>query len=245
MRSHFLFPILLAGFIFAGFSARAGEPPTLPGSGYAATRYEALWSKSPFSVASAEDEGGPSSPDYSLVGIAQFDGVSYASLVNKQTQEHFLVASDKPNEGFTLTSVTRGHDPSGTLAVLQKDGQSMTLKLETAPVAGGPTVPPMLGINGGIPPPPGMNGGMANMPPMPGSQFNQQQPGVPQPPMPWRRGGRIIRIPPPPGEMFSGQTGTAQPVQPQPVAQPPVQSGQPPPAQPSTGQPNPVPVPAP
>lgn len=216
MNSRFFFSVLLSGSIVTPLLAGADEP-ALPGSGYVATRYEALWSKSPFSVASAED--GPTSPDYSLVGIAQFDGVSYATVVNKQTQEHFLLSSDKPVKGFTLVSVTRGHDPSSTMAMLQKDGQSMTLKLDVTPVAPMPSMvnnfPGMNNNGGGIPLPPGVV-------PMPGNQ-----PGN-QPPMPYRRRERIIHIPPPPGQAMPAQSGQS-PIQPwQQQMQPnPNQQGQP------------------
>lgn len=219
MHSHLFYPLFLGGIILSAVLVMADEP-AIPGSGFAATRYEALWSKSPFSVASPDE--GPESPDYSLVGIAQFDGISYATVINKQTQDHILVSSDKPVGGFTLISVTLGHDPSGTTAVLQKDGQSLTLKLEQAPVTGGANQPAM--VNNAIP---------VNMPPMPGSQllgpqgaFNGNQPGMP--PQPFRRRDRIIHIPLPPGQAPMPVTVTpAQADQSgQPV--PPGQTGQPP-----------------
>jgi len=122
--------------VFLSCPARA-DAPVLPGAGFAASRYEVLWTKSPFAVASAE--GGQESPDYALKGIAQFDGISYASLIDKRSPgpepEHFLLSSDKPVKGLTLVSISRGHDSSGTFAVIQKDGQVSTLKLETVSVA--------------------------------------------------------------------------------------------------------------
>lgn len=101
----------------------------LPDDGFNSARYEKLWTQSPFAVASAETVV-PDSPDYSLVGIAEFDGVSYASLIDKKSQEHFLLAGDEPDHGLALVSVTRGKDIGGTSAVVKKNGQLLTLKLE-------------------------------------------------------------------------------------------------------------------
>jgi len=109
--------------------------PGAPSAGFPASRYEALWTKSPFSVATSEDDSSVTSPDYMLVGVSNIDGISYASVVEKQNQEHFLISSDKPTRGMTVTSITRNHDNSDTFAVVQKDGQSLTLKLEQAPAA--------------------------------------------------------------------------------------------------------------
>ena len=114
------------------------DDPALPGRGYDASHYETLWTKSPFAVATPD--AAPISSDYSLVGVAQNGGVSYASVVSKQNQEHFLVSSNKPINGLTLVSVTRGHDSSDTSVVMQKDGQTITLKMEEAsmsPAVGG------------------------------------------------------------------------------------------------------------
>lgn len=148
MRS-FLFA-LLGGWIVAGPRVLADDPP-VPVEGFSASRYEALWKKSPFSVATPESA--PDSPDYSLVGIAEFDGVSYASVIDRKTQEHLLVSSDKPVNGLTLTNITRGHEGSDTTVVVQKDGQPLTLKLERAPLPTAdmsPGAPPMPNV-----PPPG------------------------------------------------------------------------------------------
>lgn len=96
--------------------------------GYPAARYQSLWTQSPFSVETPEEDT-TESAEYALVGIAQIDGVSYASLIEKQNQNHLLVSSDKPINGLTLTSIT--HKTSGdTYATLIRDGQPMTLKLE-------------------------------------------------------------------------------------------------------------------
>ncbi len=44
----------------------------------------------------ADDSSGAFS--YTLVGIAEFDGISYASLVDQQTGDHFLLTTAKKSE---------------------------------------------------------------------------------------------------------------------------------------------------
>jgi hypothetical protein len=108
--------------------ARAQE--ALPGAGFDAARYEALWKQSPFAVATPE--AGPSSPDYALVGVAQFDHVSYASLVDRHTQEHFVVSSEQPSHGVVLLSIIRDADQTPSSAALRIRGDSQILPLESA-----------------------------------------------------------------------------------------------------------------
>jgi hypothetical protein len=206
---------ILAGSALAAPPARADDP-TVPDGGFAASRYETLWTKSPFAVATSE--AAPESPDYSLVGIAQFDGISYASLIEKQNQEHFLISSDKATKGLTLLSITRGHDGGDTLAVVQKDGEQITLKLEqlpAGPVTGAGALP-------GMPP--------VNSVPMPGTQTPQiPMPGAAVPSRP------LVRIHRPPIHLPSP-----------PAEQQPVPEGQPPPSpQPQPPMPTPPPTPTP
>ena len=51
MNGRFLFIALTAGLVFSGRWGRADEA-VVPGQGFTASRYEALWTKSPFAVAS-------------------------------------------------------------------------------------------------------------------------------------------------------------------------------------------------
>ncbi|MCE0523471.1 MAG: hypothetical protein LV480_11240 [Methylacidiphilales bacterium] len=189
MKGLFFLPALAALLALTATTARA-DNPVVPDGGFAASRYEALWTKSPFAVATSE-EVADTSPDYFLVGIAgPFDGVSYASVVERQApQDHFLISTDKPVKGLTLTSITVGHNGSDTYAVVQKDGQKLTLKLEQAPaLAANPGAPPtpMQGImipqitmpgagnpNSGSPFPRGIHRPLIHVPHMP------PQPGQP------------------------------------------------------------------
>jgi len=117
-----------------------------------------LWTKSPFAVATS-DTVGEESPDYFLVGVANISGVSYASVIERQNQEHFLISSDKPERGLVLKSINHNHDGTETYAVVEKDGQSLTLKLEQAPastagIEGAPTLnaPPTMPTPGSFAP---------------------------------------------------------------------------------------------
>jgi hypothetical protein len=119
------------------------DDSTLPAAGFSASRYEDLWKKSPFAVAT--EEAAPDSPDYMLVGIANVGGVSYASLLDRKNNEHFLISSEKAVKGLTLKSITRGHDISDTSVVVIKDGAPLTLRLEQAP----PMIQTLPGTPGG------------------------------------------------------------------------------------------------
>jgi hypothetical protein len=189
---HFIFT--LVGVVFMQGPAQADDSP-LPGSGWPIARYESLWAKSPFAVASPE--GAPPSMTYALWGIAEIDGVSYASLTDKATSEHFLLSSEKPNRGLTLVSIKRGSDSSDMSAVILKDGQQETLKLEQAPppqpisnvgpAAAAAMTPP--GPNG-IPNSPNINPGVVN--------GLNRFPGSTPPPVVRRQ--HIIHVPPNPAQ---------------------------------------------
>lgn len=169
---------------------RAGGP-VVPGGGFPASRYEALWTKSPFAVATSEMNT-ETSPDYSVVGIANISGVSYASVIDAHNQEHFLISSDKATRGLTLSSISVGHDGSDTHVIVQKDGQLLTLKLEQPPASAAPVpgAPPVIMAPGSEIPPP--NGPPAAVRPFP----RTRRPFVNLPPPP--RLDQQIQPPPAP-----------------------------------------------
>ena len=194
--------LTLVAITFLAAQPLRADDPVLPESGFPASRYEALWTKSPFAVATPETGAGDSSPDYFLAGIANIDGISYASLIEtKPPQKHFLISTAQPVDGLTLVSITQGHNGSDTFVVLLKDGQQITVKLQPQTLATAQSGAP--GTQPGIP---GVNSGIV-MPqiPMPGS--NPQQNESSRPPLThFRR--PLIHLPTPPGQ------------QPQPPAQP-------------------------
>jgi hypothetical protein len=138
-------------------AARAGTSgpvaaPALPGPAFDGGRYANLWTQSPFAIATPDAPA--ASADYQLVGLAQFDGISYASLIEKQSQEHFVLASDKPVKNLKLVSISRG--PGGASAIILRNGEALTLRQEEAPVNVAPPGVPMA-----IPPGmPGLQPGM-------------------------------------------------------------------------------------
>ncbi len=77
--------------------------------------------------AAAEDASGEP-PGYSLVAVARYDGISYASLVDNRTREHFLLSTKNPARGLVLTQVTPDWDASGVSAVIRQNGESLLLQ---------------------------------------------------------------------------------------------------------------------
>jgi hypothetical protein len=159
---------------FHAWADAAPAPDTLPGAGFDGDRYANLWTKSPFAVATPDAPA--ASEDYALVGVAQFDGISYVSLIDKQAQgDHFVLSSDKPikdakrNLDLKLISIARG--PAGASAVIQRNGESLTLHQEEAPAtASSPVMPGSIPLPqpGFVPSPNPSVGGMVrtyNVPP--------------------------------------------------------------------------------
>ncbi|HEV3272861.1 MAG TPA: hypothetical protein VGZ93_11830 [Candidatus Methylacidiphilales bacterium] len=196
--------ILATGLALTARPVRA-DGPVVPGAGFAAARYEMLWTKSPFAVATPE--AGEDSTDYILYGITKIDGTSYASVVDKQNPlKHYLISSDKATEGLTLSSVIVGANGSDTFAVLEKDGQTITLKLEPPPTA---AAGPGTGSENPMNMPPGM---MSQQLQMPGANPTLNASG-----RPFGRFRRsLIHLPPQPE-----QQQLAQPQQPVQVHAPP------------------------
>lgn len=183
--------LLLAALFLSASTVKGKASAPVVEEGFSGDHYQALWTTSPFAVATPDSPG--ASTDYSLVGIAQFDGIYYANLVDKQSQEHFLVTSKMPVRGLTLVSVAQGHDASQATAILQKEGQLISLKLET------PAVNPSPGM-----PPPGVAYQPSLQPPQPAMPTPQQPGNMSHPPV-FRR-PYLIRVPPPPS---SGQNTVA------------------------------------
>jgi hypothetical protein len=135
--------LMACRLLLGGLSGHAtADSDTLPGGAFDPSRYHALWENSPFAVASPV---AVESAEYALVGAAQFDGVSYASIVDKQSPDHFVVTSTTPSHGLTLVKLVRGQNADSTFVTLQKNGGVLKLKLETTAVPGSPapSAPPV------------------------------------------------------------------------------------------------------
>jgi hypothetical protein len=169
----------------AALLVQADTPPTLPGPGFSADRYATLWTQSPFAIATPD--GPAATQDYQLVGMAQFDGVSYVSLVDKQSNEHFVLGSDKPVKNLKLVSISHGTGGSGT-AVILRNGETLTLQQEqaAAPVAANS---PLAGPSNGVPIPvfPQVNPSVGGVRPV---FFHRPLVRIHRPP---------VVVPPPPG----------------------------------------------
>jgi hypothetical protein len=194
--------VRVAGQDNAAPSPASATPPAaansdVPTATFNADRYSILWTKSPFAVATSETVG-QESPDYFLVGVANQDGIFYASVIERQNQEHFLLSSDKPNRGMTLKTINRTKDGLSTFAEVVKDGQPLTLKLEEAPAAApgaaGIVAPNVMSPQ--IPMPGGMGGFPGGASARPFIRFHR--PAIHLPPMPQQQQQPAAATPPPP-----------------------------------------------
>lgn len=235
MNKYILFFTVAGSFALLAKTACADDA-ALPGEGYAASHYETLWTKSPFSVATPDTV--EASPDYTVAGITQLEGIAYASVVDSHSGAHFLISSEKANkEGLKLVAITRSHNSPDTYVSVQKDGQPLTLKLQSAPAT-----PPTPGANPNEPPimvPPvtqniQMPGGNNPSPVpgfVPGSPFGAGQAS----PRPIRIHRPTIHLPPmpAPGENQPAPQGApgAPPTADSPSGQQPVQTHVVPPSQ--------------
>jgi len=220
--------LILAATIFAfALHAQDATPAPAPApatpddndpashQGYAPQRYEELWTKSPFAVETPDTQV-TDTAEYSLVGVAKLGDVTYVSLVQKQSQAHLLVSSDKPLGDLKLDSVDNKSD--GIYANLTQNGSPLTLKLvETTPQAGSPA------------PTPGPMGNVFSPVPSPASGQNIPMPGTfnPSQARPLIRIRRpIIHVP----NRFPSPGGEPQPGAPAPAPAPgPGQPNSPPP----------------
>ncbi len=135
-RAFWIPALLLAALVTS--RAAGTDDSTFPPVGYAGDRYAPLWTKSPFAIATADAP--VASADYALVGLAQFDGVSYASLIDKSNSEHFVLASNKPVRGLSLVSVT--HQSGAASATIRHNGEMLTLRVENTAASPPPLPPP-------------------------------------------------------------------------------------------------------
>ena len=139
--------LLVAVFLGAGLATlSADEPGALPGPAFSGDRYTALWSKSPFAIATPDAPA--TSSEYEFVALAQLEGVTYVTLIDKQSpgQDHFVLSSDKPVRNLTLVSATR--TAGGTSAVVEHNGERLTLQLEQAAAPPPVPLPAMAGATG-------------------------------------------------------------------------------------------------
>lgn len=203
--------LCLALLISAGWAA-ADLPRKAP-----LTKYQGLWTNSPFTTKPPPDEGGPPPPnpleDYALAGVSPIQGGYRVTIINKKKpDERKYVYSDQANasHGFKILSVER--DPAnvrGTVVHMMSGSTKGTVtydeKLLTISTPA-PQQPPNPGAQGK----PAVHGGAAQVPNQPGVQ-----PGAnPQNPQNNQSGGvraprpRVIGPPPVPQAPTTGQQTT-------------------------------------
>ncbi|MCE0483754.1 MAG: hypothetical protein LV479_05900 [Methylacidiphilales bacterium] len=127
-RANRRFLALTLGGLALGSPHALALDPVLPGNNFDASRYEAIWTKSPFAVASPE--ASQTSSQYQLVGIAKIDDVAYANLIDSQNGSHFLLFTTQPKRGLKLISVELPRGGSPARAILEKDGRQLCLEME-------------------------------------------------------------------------------------------------------------------
>jgi len=151
--------------------------------------------------------------------VAKIGDVTYVSLVQKQSQAHLLVSSDKPLGDLKLGSVDNKSD--GIYANLTQNGSPLTLKLvQATPQAGSPENSPA--PMGNVFNPAGAPSGAGQNIPMPGT-FNPSQA---RPLIRIRR--PIIHVP----NRFQSPGGEPQPGLPAPAPAPGQPNSPPPPGAP-------------
>ncbi|HEX8371360.1 MAG TPA: hypothetical protein VF585_01150 [Chthoniobacterales bacterium] len=131
--------------IFLSVACLHAAEPVLP-AGHPPERYERIWKKSPFTVASVL---APEPVDTStfadtltLVGLVTIGGKPLVTVVANDSQETQLIEADKPNaEGIQVASFINDLDPAKVEVVLRKGENTGTLRF--AINQAGTSQPPM------------------------------------------------------------------------------------------------------
>ncbi len=123
--------IIFAFALLVGvFFAHTAEP--IVPQGYPPERYERIWKKSPFTVASVlapEPADNKTFADsLTLAGLLTIDGKPLVTIVSNDSQETQLVEANKPNAaGLQVVSFVNNLDPTKVEVVLKKGDATGTL----------------------------------------------------------------------------------------------------------------------
>ena len=155
------FGFLLGGAIFCALSfARGGS--AIP-DGYPADRYAPLWTHSPFTLASVQQEAAPGfAQNLAVVGIVRIGSEDWVTLLNKQSQERFIVGAEPDEQGVKVVAVVTDADPLKTRVTIQKGGELATVGFDRTLLATTQT-PPVPAISSLQPPVPPNMGNMMDM----------------------------------------------------------------------------------
>ncbi len=154
-------------------------------AGYPAERYEILWQKSPFTLASVATEQAKPGFAESLVvtGVARIGDEDFLMLFDKKSQERLMLSSTKSAGGIELVTLNASPDPLKTTATVRRGGETAVVRYDpsllTAPgaaqAAARPGMPgqPNMSLQPGMPNPGGIQPPTAyppaiQQPPVPG-----------------------------------------------------------------------------
>lgn len=219
MKTPISYPVFLLLALVGMASAGLPNKPPI-------TKYNLLWTNSPFTSKPPLPEPGPENnplDDYALIGVSSLGTSNYrVTLINKKKPDEprIYVETNRDSKGFKIIKVTRKEgDPLGTVVTMQSGTMTGTVSYEeklltltaVAPKAAPPPVPggPQL-IPGQQRPVPGGPQVIPGQQVVPGAPQRQPRPRVVPPPAP-AAGGQ-----PQPGQP---QPGQVQPGQPIPAAQ--------------------------
>ena len=123
--SIFLFLLCAAGL------ARAAEP-ALP-SATTAERYRPIWTRSPFTLATAAEP--QASADWLLAGVAENGRDPLVFLVNRQSQERMVVTSHPNEKGFSVDSIDYQTDLLQSSVRVKTPDDTITVRFDPSMVA--------------------------------------------------------------------------------------------------------------
>lgn len=114
--------MLIASLSFASASNNIPE-------GYAATRYESLWKRSPFTLSSITEDQGPTSAiteRYTLGAAYTVGADDYVIVVNRSNPQERLVVTKTPNaQGISLVSISYNNTlPDKTTAIIKQGDET-------------------------------------------------------------------------------------------------------------------------
>ena len=132
-RMKFLFHQLLILACLASPMVRAGVIPV----GYSLDRYSSLWKRSPFTIASVQQEVVPAgfASKFALVGLAKIGSEDVVTLLDKESQERIILSSQEGAQDLKLILVERDADPLKTSVTIQKGGETGRVKFDPSLLA--------------------------------------------------------------------------------------------------------------
>ncbi len=133
--------------------ARGDDAPPAPlplPAAIPAERYQPIWARAPFSVASAADDAAQGT--WALVGLTQDGDVPLVFLLNRQSQERMTVTKQPNEKGFSVEAVDFNADLLQSSARIKTPAESLTVRFDaTLTLVNNP--PPQPAVN--APPAPG------------------------------------------------------------------------------------------